>query len=78
MIINVTVGTTSERQTFPVNTETATPVSCFEQAGIDYSIGQPMLGAIALRPRELTQTLDELGVKDNIRLTSVVKADSAV
>lgn len=78
MIINVTVGNMGSRRTFPVNTETATPASIFEQAGIDIGGSQPSLGGITLRAGEMGQTLDELHVTSDCFLSAIVKADSAL
>lgn len=77
MIINMTVGTMGNRTTFPVNTETATPASCFEQAGVDYASAQPSLNGITLRAGEMGATLQELNVTRDAMLSAIVKADSA-
>lgn len=77
MIINVTVGNMGSRSTFPVNTETATPASIFEQAGVDFSGAQPSLNGLTLRAGEMGQTLDELHITRDAFLSAIVKADSA-
>lgn len=78
MIVNVKVGSMGSRTELVANTETATPKSLFEQAGIDYTSGQPSLDGITLRAGEMGMTLDQLHVTTDCYLTSIVKADGAV
>ena len=78
MIVNVKVGSMGQRTEIMANTETATPKSLFEQAGVDYTSGQPSLDGITLRAGEMGMTLDELHVTADCYLTSIVKADGAV
>jgi hypothetical protein len=78
MFINVNVATMGARKTITVDTETATPQSCFEEAGIDYSSASPSLNGITLRAGDMGATLAALNVTRDANLTAIVKADSAV
>lgn len=77
MFVNVTVATMGDRKTITVDTETATPKSCFEEAGIDYTSASPSLNGITLRAGDMGATLASLNVTGNANLTAIVKADSA-
>ena len=76
-IVNAQVGNMGNRQTVLVNTETDTPKTVFEKAGIDYTSGQPSLDGVTLRAGEMNMTLDQLHINSNFYLTSIVKADGA-
>ena len=77
MFVDVKVSTMGDRKTVTVDTEVATPKSCFEMAGIDYSSAAPSLDGITLRAGDMNATLASLNVTGPVNLTAIVKADSA-
>lgn len=76
-IVTGMVGNMGNRQSILINTETDTPKTAFEKAGVDYTSGQPSLDGVTLRAGEMNQTFDQLNVSSNFYLTSIVKADGA-
>lgn len=76
MITNITVMNLGERKQIMVNTETDTPKTCFEKAGIDYASGQMMLNGLPVTARDFNEPLDTFGCTGGT-LSAIVKADSA-
>ncbi|MBQ5872342.1 MAG: hypothetical protein IIW69_08080 [Bacteroidaceae bacterium] len=75
-MIKVLVGTNMNKKTLIV-TPDRTPRSIMEEAGFDYSSGATLLDGVTLQVGQMDKSLAELGIKDECKLISTVKADCA-
>lgn len=75
-MIKVLVGTNMDKKVLIV-TPDRTPRSIMEEAGYDYSAGATLLDGVTLQIGQMDKPLAELGIKDECRLISAVKADCA-
>ena len=75
-MIELLFGTNTDRDSTVVSADT-TPISIFEDNGIDYATGTTFLNGATLSAAEMNKTFRELGVSDKASLICVVKADAA-
>lgn len=76
-MINVKTGTNlGINPPYPAD-ENDTLRFVLEQTGVDYSRGTLVLNGSPLRPGDLDKTFNDLEVKNDAYLISVVKADNA-
>ncbi len=75
-MIKVLVGTNMNKKTLIVAPD-RTPRSIMEEAGFDYSSGATLLDGVTLQVGQMDKSLAELGIKDECKLISTVKADCA-
>lgn len=75
-MINVTVGTSTERKTVIVEDD-ATPKDALEEADVAFDIAQIYLDGVQIGIEAMSKPFNELNITDSCRLIAVVKTDNS-
>lgn len=75
-VVNVTLITNNGKKTDKVTDQT-TLREIYEKHGVNYQHCTNTVDSVPLRIGDLDKTLHELGVGENVRMSSIVKADNA-